>query len=121
MSCNQRKYKELNFRRKGNSSQYNPVFDIPQCSLVLLGVTIQSDCKFRAKANKRLHVLRALRKEQYSQAEIDDHLITSIVFPHFIYGLPVYGASEPGNNNNNNNIYLNTIYKIASELMWSCI
>ena len=64
MSCNQRKYKELNFRRRGNSSEYNPVFDIPQCSsLVLLGVTIQSDCKFRAKANKRLHVLRTLRKE----------------------------------------------------------
>ena len=109
MSRNQRKYKALNFRRKGNSSQYNPVFDIPQCSsLVLLGVTIQSDCKFRAKANKRLHVLKTLRKERYSQAEID-HMLTSIVFPNFIYGLPVYGASEPGFNNNNNNIYLNTI------------
>ena len=66
-----------------------------------MGVTIQSDCKFRAqiklrliKAHKCLHVIRTLRREQYSQAEID-HLFTSLVLPNFIYGLPVYGASEP--------------------------
>ena len=102
MSCNPKKCKELIFRSKGNSSQYNPVFDISQCSsLVLLRVTIQSDCKFRAhvnlkwiKANKCLHVSRTLGKEQYSQAEID-HLFTVLVLPYFIYGLPVYGASEP--------------------------
>ena len=101
MTCNPKKCKELIFRSKGNNSQYNPVFDISQCSsLVLLGVTIQSDCKFRAhvnlkliKANKCLHVSRTLRKEQYSQAEID-HLFTVLVLPNFIYGLPVYGASE---------------------------
>ena len=46
------------------------------------------------KANKCIHVLRTLRKEKYSQAEID-HLITVLVSPNFIYGLPVYGASEP--------------------------
>ena len=64
-------------------------------------VTIQSDCKFRAhvnlkliNANKYLHVLRTLRKEQYSPAEID-HFFTSLVLPNFIYGVPVYGASEP--------------------------
>ena len=102
MSCNPKKCKELIFRSKGNNSQYNPVFDISQCSsLVLLRVTIQSDCKFRAhvnliliKANKCLHVLRTLRKEKYSQAEID-HLFTVLVLPNCIYGLPVYGASEP--------------------------
>ena len=101
-SCNPKKCKELIFRSKGNNSQYNPVFDISQCSsLVLLRVTIQSDCKFRAhvnlkliKANKCLHVLRTLRKEQYLQAEIN-YLFTSLVLPNFIYGLPVYGASEP--------------------------
>ena len=68
-----KKCKELIFRSKGNNSQYNPVFDISQCSsLVLLGVTIKSDCKFRAhvnlkliKANKCLHVLKTLRKEQF--------------------------------------------------------
>ena len=90
MSCNQKKSKELIFRSKGNNSQYNPIFDISQCnSLVLLGVMIQSDCKFRAhvnlkliKANKCLHVLRTLRKEQYSQAQID-YLFTSLVLPNF--------------------------------------
>ena len=44
--------------------------------------------------NKRLDVLRTLTKEQYSQADID-HLFTFLVLPNFIYGLPVYGASEP--------------------------
>ena len=45
------------------------------------------------KANKCLHVLRTLRKEHYSQAEID-HLFISIVLPNFSYALSVYGASE---------------------------
>ena len=102
MSCNPKKCKELIFRSKGNNSQYSHVFDISQCnSLVLLGVTIQSDFKFRAhvnlkliRANKCLHVLRTLRKEQYSQAQID-YLFTSLVLPNFISGLPVYGASAP--------------------------
>ena len=93
MSCDPKKCKELIFRSKGNNSQYNPVFAISQCSsLVLLGVMIQSDCNFRAhvnlkliKAKKCLHVLRTLRKEQYSQAEID-YLFTSLVLPNFIYG-----------------------------------
>ena len=74
---------------------------IPQCnSFVLLGVTLQSDRKFNehvrtklVKANKCLHVLRTLRKERYSQAEID-HLFISIVLPNFSYALSVYGASE---------------------------
>ena len=39
------------------------------------------------------HVLRTLRKEHYSQAEID-HLFISIVLPNFRYSLSVYGASE---------------------------
>ena len=97
ISCNPKKCEELIVRSKCNNCQYNPVFDISQCSsLVLL-----SDCKFRAhvnlkliKANKRLHVLRTLRKEQYSEAEID-HLFTVLVLPNFIYGSPIYGASEP--------------------------
>ena len=46
------------------------------------------------EANKCLDVLRTHRKEQYSPADID-HLFTSLVLPNFIYGLPVYGASEP--------------------------
>ena len=92
MSCNPKKCKELIFRSKGNNSQYNPVFDISLCSSLggLRSRVIVS--LFRAhvnlkliKANKCLHVL---------QYEID-HLFTVLVFPNFIYGLPVYEASEP--------------------------
>ena len=36
---------------------------------------------------------RSLRKEGYSQAELD-HLFSSVVLPSIIYGLPVYGAYE---------------------------
>ena len=55
ISSNPKKCKELMFRSKGNNSQYNPVFDISQCSsLVLLRVTIQSDCKFRAHVNSQI-------------------------------------------------------------------
>ena len=92
ISCNPKKCKELIFRSKGNNSQYNPVFDISQCSsLVLLGglrsrVIVSL---FRAhvnlkliKANKCLHVSRTLRKEQYSPAE-KDHLFTVLVSPKF--------------------------------------
>ena len=75
ISCNPKKCKELIFRNKGNNCQYNPVFDISQCSsLVLLGGGL-----FRAhvnlkliKANKCLYVLRTLRKEKYSQASEPD-------------------------------------------------
>ena len=45
------------------------------------------------KANKCLFILRSLRKEGYSQVELD-HLFSSIVLPSITYGLPVYGASE---------------------------
>ena len=89
ISCNPKKCKELIFRSKGNNSQYNPVFDISQCSSLggLRSRVIVS--LFRAhvnlkliKANKCLHVLRTLRKQQYSPAEID-HLFTVLVSPKF--------------------------------------
>ena len=39
MSCNPRKCKKLIFRKKSNSTHFDTVYDIPQCSsLVLLGV-----------------------------------------------------------------------------------
>ena len=93
--------KELVVRKKNHNVLYSPINNIPQCnSFVLLGVTLQSDGKFNehvrtklVKANKCLHVLRTLRKEHYSQAEID-HLFISIVLPNFSYALSVYGASE---------------------------
>ena len=85
-----------------NITMYSTLINnIPQYnSFVLLGVTLQSDGKFNehvrtklVKANKCLHVLRTLRKEHYSQAEID-HLFISIVSPNFSYALSVYGALE---------------------------
>ena len=61
---------------------------------------IQDNCRFDChvhvkliKANKCLFILRSLRKEGYSQAELD-HLFSSIVLPSITYELPVYGASE---------------------------
>ena len=45
------------------------------------------------KANKCLIVLRSLRKEGFSQGEVD-HLFSALVLPNFTYGLPVYGAVD---------------------------
>ena len=78
-----------------------PVFGIPQtCQLSVLGLILQDNGRFDChvhvkliKANKCLFILRSLRKEGYSQAELD-HLFSSIVLPSITYGLPVYGASE---------------------------
>lgn len=46
-----------------------------------------------SEANKCLYVIRGLRKEGYSQDEID-LLFKAIVLPKLTYGLVVYGASE---------------------------
>ena len=88
MSCNPNKCKELVIKKKGNSTFYPVVRNVPQhATLDLLGLTFQNDCKFFAhikaklcKANKCLHVLRVCRKERYSQTEID-YLLYSIVLP----------------------------------------
>ena len=45
------------------------------------------------KANKCLFVLRSLRKEGFSQGEVD-HLFSALVLLNFTYGLPVYGAID---------------------------
>ena len=45
------------------------------------------------KANKCLFVLRSLRKEGFSQGEVD-HLFSALVLPSFTNGLPVYGAVD---------------------------
>ena len=79
ISCNPSKWKELVIKKKSNKDTYNPVNCISQHNdLCLLGVTLQSDCKFSShvkvkliKANKCLHILRTLRKEQYDRNEID--------------------------------------------------
>lgn len=108
MICNPCKCKELIVRKnlKNNNTQYEHICDIPWCnSLSLLGVTLQGNCKFNehvrlklVEANRCLHVLRSLRKEQFSQVEID-HLFKSLVMPKFTYCLSEYGASESELNN----------------------
>ena len=42
---------------------------------------------------KCLFVLRSLRKEGFSQGEVD-RLFSTLVLPNFIYGLSVYGAVD---------------------------
>ena len=104
MLCNPSKCKELIVRKKessGTRHQYAPINNIPQCdSLVLLGLTFQPNCKFSKhvrlkliKANKCLHILRNLRKELFSQKEID-HLFKTLVLSILTYGLAVCGASD---------------------------
>ena len=105
MLCNPSECKELIFRKKDSSGtlQFTPINNIPQCdSLVLLRLTCQPNCKFSkdvrlklAKANKCLHIVRTLRKELFSQKEID-HLFKTLVLPILTYGLAVYGI--PGMN-----------------------
>ena len=66
----------------------------------MLGLTLQQSLKYTKhvkvklyEANQCLYILRALRKEGYTQDAID-HLFKAIVLPKFMYALPVYGASS---------------------------
>ena len=101
MICNPSKSKEITFRKEGFIQDIAQVNNIPQCTkLPILGVTFQENCKYsehvRAKlikANKCLFELRSLRKEGFSQGEVD-HLLSALVLPNFTYGLPVYGAID---------------------------
>ena len=101
MICNPSKSKEIIFRKEGFIQDIAQVNNIPQCTkLPILGVTFQENCKYsehvRAKlikANKCLFELRSLRKEGFSQGEVG-HLFSTLVLPHFTYGLPVYGATD---------------------------
>jgi len=91
--------------------------NIPQCnSLSLLGVILKSNCKFNKhvrqkliKADRCLHGLRSLGKEQHSQVEVD-HLFKSLVLPNLKYCPSVYVASEPDLNMIIQN-YLGRCYK----------
>ena len=93
--------KEIIFRKKGFIQDIAQVNNIPQCTeLRILGVTFQENCKYSEpvlakliKENKCLFVLRSLRKEGFSQGEVD-HLFSALVLPNFTYGLPVYGAVD---------------------------
>ena len=104
MLCNPSKCKELILRKKDSSGtrhQYAPINNIPQCdSLVLLRLTFQPNCKFSEHvkfkhiiATHCLHILRTLRKELFSQKEID-HLFSTLVLPILTYGLAVYSRMQ---------------------------
>ena len=56
MSYNPSKCKELVIRKKSSKDTYNPVNCIPQDSesVCLLGVTLQSDCKFSSHVKLKL-------------------------------------------------------------------
>ena len=41
-----------------------------------------------------LHISRCLRKEGYTQDEVD-YFFNSVILPKITYGLPIYGASPP--------------------------
>ena len=94
MLSNPSKWKELTFRKKKNDEIYAKIR--AHCdNLILLGVTLQSDCKFNehvkrqlTKANKCFYILKTLRKEQYNQTEIG-HLFRSLVPPNITYGLSI--------------------------------
>ena len=101
--CNPSKCKEIIFRKKGFIQDIAQVNNIPQCTeLPILGVICKYSEHVRAKlikANfkKCLFVLRSLRKEGFSQGEVDHlqlHLFSALVLPNFTYGLPVYGAVD---------------------------
>ena len=66
----------------------------------MLGLTLQQSLRYTKhvkvklyEANQCLYILRALRKEGYTQDAIG-HLFKAIVLPKFMYALPVYGASS---------------------------
>ena len=102
MKCNFSKCKEMVFRKKGYNNVLDTVQNIPQhLELCILGVTFQENCRFSirvknklAAANKCLCILRTLRKEGYCQAELDK-LLSTLVLPELMYGIPVYGSSSP--------------------------
>ena len=91
MIYNPPKCKEIIFRKKGFIQDIAQVNNIPQSTeLPILGVTFQENCKYsehvRAKlikANKCLFVLRSLRKEGFSQGEVD-HLFSALVLQNFL-------------------------------------
>ena len=101
MVCNPEKCHERIFRKKGNVEGHETIMNISQCNeLTVLGMGLQNNCRFNThiknklcKANKSLFVLRSLRKEGYSQNEID-YLFQALVMPNITYGWLVYGASN---------------------------
>ena len=102
MPGNDDKSKELLFVKKGSANAVTAVETINRCSNVkILGLTFEPTSKFKihvkdklVKANKCLFVIRNLRKDGYSQNEID-LLFKSLVLSQLTYALSIYAASHP--------------------------
>ena len=99
MKCNTSKCKEIIFRKKNNTTNYPTIYNIAQHEYLtfILSVTFQSNCLFAKhvktklnEANKRLYIIRELKKEGYSH----HHLFKAIVLPKIMYGLAVYGKCQ---------------------------
>ena len=84
------------YKKRHTAEAYNSILGIPQTStVIILGLTFQPNCKFSTHLKEKLcksYVIRCLRKERCSQAEVD-HLFSSIVLPNITYALSA-GASE---------------------------
>ena len=89
MSCNATKCKELCLTKKSVQTALFPeICGIEQANeLRMLGLTLQQSLKYTKhvkvklyEANQCLYILRALRKEGYTQDAID-HLFKAIVLP----------------------------------------
>ena len=97
MQCNTTKCKELVIRKKCNTTEYPVRQNIKKYSHVkILGLTFQCNGRFTmhiktklGEANRCLYVIRGLRKEGYSQEEIDI-FFKAVVLSKLVYGLSVY-------------------------------
>ena len=102
MPGNDDKSKELLFAKKGSANAVTPVETINRCPNVkILGSTLEPTSRFKihvkdklVKASKCLFVIRNLRKDGYSQNEID-LLFKSLVLSQLTYALSIYAASPP--------------------------
>ena len=73
--------------KRGSSTVYPMSHNIKQYNITFLcwAFGLHVKAKFH-EANKCLFVIRSLRKEGYTQDEID-HLFNSIVIPKLLYGV----------------------------------
>ena len=101
MKCNIDKCKEVSVIKRGCSRALRLVRGIEQLKeRTVLGLTLQDDCKYSAhvrskiwEANKYLFIKRSLRKEGYTQTEVDK-LFHSLIITKFMYALPVYATNQ---------------------------
>ena len=89
MKCNTCKSKKLVSRKRRHKNVYKMISNIPLCSgLTVLELNFQQDCRYDkhvkdklAKANKRLYVIRSLRRVGCSQLEVD---LPNVTYAHFL-------------------------------------